>query len=84
MTSALISCLNTLHSAAIFAPGADPDITDRNGQTPIFYAISTGWYNLTRLLLEHKADVTCRDKNGACPLHYAATASDPRLAISIV
>ena len=78
--SALISSWNTT-LRRYFAAGADPDITDRNGQTPIFYAISTGWYNLTRLLLEHKADVTCRDKNGACPLHYAATASDPRSAI---
>ena len=53
-------------------------MTDRNGQTPLFYAIATGGYNLTKRLLENKADLTCRDKNGACPLHYAATTSDPR------
>ena len=38
------------------------------------------WIEVTKLLLEHNADIEARDKNNQTPLHHAAKSSYERLA----
>lgn len=44
--------------------GADVDTADKNGCTPIFYAITLEKDDSTKKLLKHNADPSCRDKRG--------------------
>ena len=37
--------------------GADPNITDKYGQTPLMYAVGTEWIKMIPLLVKHGADV---------------------------
>jgi hypothetical protein len=52
--------------------GADPNIRDRGGNTPLHFAASKGCAEVARLLLRHGADPNAQDKNGETPLHVAA------------
>jgi hypothetical protein len=52
--------------------GADPNIRDGDGNTPLHFAASKGCAEVARLLLEHGADPNAQDKNGETPLHVAA------------
>jgi len=52
--------------------GADPNIRDGDGNTPLYFAASKGCAEVARLLLEHGADPNAQDKNGETPLHVAA------------
>jgi hypothetical protein len=53
--------------------GADPNIRDRDGNTPLHFAASKGCAEVARLLLEHGADPNAQDKSGETPLHLAAS-----------
>ena len=55
---------------------ADPNIYDRYRQTPLFYAISKEWQNITQLLLTHNADARLWDKDGREAIHLAAKCGD--------
>ncbi len=48
---------------------ANPNITDRFGQTPIFFAQTEG---MAALLLDHNADVLHLSEKGQCALHVTA------------
>jgi hypothetical protein len=52
--------------------GADPNIRDGDGNTPLHFAASKGCAEVARLLLRHGADPNAQDKNGETPLHVAA------------
>ena len=51
--------------------GADVNIADKDGVTPLSYAIKEGYEDLTSTLLERGADVNIADKDGITPLLYA-------------
>jgi len=51
--------------------GADPNIKNGLGRTPLFIA-STGWIESVRLLIAHGAEVNVSDQNGVTPLIYAS------------
>lgn len=53
---------------ALLDRGADPNSTDRNGQTPLIAAAFTADRELVRLLLAHGANVNAKDNNGLTPL----------------
>jgi hypothetical protein len=53
--------------------GADPNIRDGDGNTPLHFAASKGCAEVARLLLEHGADPNAQDKSGETPLHVAAS-----------
>ena len=49
----------------------DLDACDKDGKGPLHYAAQHGALEVTRLLLDAKADPTLRDKNGSPPLDAA-------------
>jgi len=55
----------------ILEKNADPNITDANGATPLFWAVKFGNKELTELLLKYKADKTIKDSQGMTPFEYA-------------
>jgi cytohesin len=52
--------------------GADPNIQDKVGNTPLHDAAKSGSPDVVKLLLEHGADPNIQNKVGNTPLHYAA------------
>lgn len=51
--------------------GADPNLPENNGQTPVFGAATQGWNSVVQLLAERGADLAHKDKSGATPLDAA-------------
>jgi hypothetical protein len=64
----------------LLAAGADPDVRDDDGRTPLFSAVLGGSIGLCGLLLEAKADVNARDTQGFTALHFAAQEDLPEMA----
>ena len=55
--------------------GADPNVTDDKGRTPMHIIAQKGvGKNQVRLLIEHGADINARDTDGKTPLDYAQKA----------
>ena len=52
--------------------GANESTKDGHGRTPLHYAVLHGHEEMTRLLLENRADVTAKDMWDSVPLHLAA------------
>ena len=51
--------------------GADPNIKDEAGRTPLYWAASEGHVDVVKLLLVYGADPTVEDKDGKTPLDLA-------------
>lgn len=51
--------------------GADLDLVDNNGQTPLYYCIKTGKIETCEFLLKNGAKVTNVDKKNVTPIQYA-------------
>ncbi|XP_041839585.1 cyclin-dependent kinase 4 inhibitor D [Melanotaenia boesemani] len=51
--------------------GADPNIQDKHGITPVHDAARTGFLDTLEVLVEHGASVNIPDQNGALPIHFA-------------
>ena len=51
--------------------GADVNVTNKEGQAPLFFAAWFGGIKQVRTLLEHGASVTAKDSEMATPLHVA-------------
>jgi len=44
---------------------------NHNEETPLHYAVSKGLIDTVKFLLEHNADINCKNKRGYTPLHMA-------------
>jgi uncharacterized protein len=55
----------------LLSQGADPNIGENNGITPLMQAASGGARELAKLLLENGADLTARDHFGDDAADYA-------------
>jgi ankyrin repeat protein len=55
----------------LVAYGADSDIIDNNGQTPLFYAIKGGKIDVIDYLLRNGANAKNTDKKGLTPIALA-------------
>ena len=53
--------------------GADPNMTDSNGECPLLVAVLTGRNDIVLLLLQQGANPNMGNKFGSTPLHWAAT-----------
>ncbi|WP_265017172.1 ankyrin repeat domain-containing protein [Wolbachia endosymbiont (group B) of Endotricha flammealis] len=51
--------------------GANVNIQDRQGWTPLFWAIQKNNFNIIELLLDNSADIKVKDNEGWTPLHWA-------------
>lgn len=51
--------------------GANVNILDSNGATPLHYGVKHNRPNALRFLLERGASLAVKDSNGAAPLHWA-------------
>lgn len=51
--------------------GADSDLVDNNGQTPLFYAIKNGKLDVVEYLAERGANVNVIDKKNITPVSWA-------------
>jgi len=56
---------------ALLEAGADVNLANKDGQTPLFYAIYSGDTEMVQLLLEAGADVTVKMKDGETVLQRA-------------
>lgn len=52
--------------------GADPNVVDVSGQTPLLIASRARNKKVVRRLLEAGADVSIPDRSGLTPLHWSA------------
>ena len=65
--------------------GADPNITDDKGRTPLHIIAQKGvGKNQAQALLEHGADINIRDMEGKTPLDYAQKTSRKSIADFLV
>jgi hypothetical protein len=55
------------------------NLADRNGQTPLMGAFSTGRIDIAKLLIESGADVTVKDKSKNGIMAYAKQSGDPKV-----
>jgi ankyrin repeat protein len=71
-----ISCLNGDAATARFLleHGANPNLRNKAGSTPLHDAALKGTREVIELLLGHAAEINARDReDGATPLHFAAS-----------
>ncbi|WP_375604376.1 ankyrin repeat domain-containing protein [Wolbachia endosymbiont of Anurida maritima] len=52
------------------------NITDNNGNTPLYYAIDSYSTDIAQLLIEKGAEINIKNKYGSTPLHLAAKKGD--------
>ena len=64
--------------------GADVNVRDEDGRTPLFSAVLGGSVGLVGLLLESGAQINARDKEGWTALHFAAQEHEPEIARLLV
>ena len=55
--------------------GAEPNVPDRDGRTPLMHAATFGFVDTVRALIDAKADVHARDAKGATAVDLAMAAS---------
>ncbi len=67
--------------ACLLANGADPNIADDKGRTPMHIIAQKGvGKNQIQLLIEYGGDVNIRDADGKKPIHYAQEAKKKSVA----
>ena len=67
--------------ACLLENGADPNITDDKGRTPLHIIAQKGiGKNQVQLLIEHGGDIHIRDTDGKTPLDYAQNAKGKSVA----
>ena len=59
--------------------GANPNVTDRSGVTPLMGAASSGAQKYTAMLIEAKAELDLQDSMGATALMHAVKAASPEV-----
>ena len=53
--------------------GADVDVKNKYGLTPLMWAANNGHSDIASLLLQHGANIEAKDEDGRTPLMYASS-----------
>jgi len=64
---------------ALLQAGCDLNAADSQGRTPLMYAVRYNQPTAVRLLLEHGADVTAKDKGGLTVRDLAKQSGNPEI-----
>lgn len=62
---------NSKIATLLLEKGADPNVQDKQGITPLHDAARTGFLDTVQALVEYGALVNTPDHNGALPIHIA-------------
>lgn len=84
--------VSSLHAGAwsadavrvLLRAGANPNIRNTSGDTPLIVAASKRSADVVRMLIDHGADITCRRKNNSTALHVACAAAAPSIVRALV
>lgn len=69
---------------ALIDCGADLQVSNQKGQTPLHFAVQYAFRDLTKHLLSHSVDLNARDQNGSTPLHYAVSANREKMVKRLI
>jgi hypothetical protein len=64
--------------------GADPNLADQSGRTPLHHSVARGSTNLLALLVQRGADVSARDKQGRTLLHEAVDSNRSEIVAAVL
>jgi hypothetical protein len=64
----------------LLSHGADPNLGENLGWTPLLLAASNGWLEIAQILLQHNADTNLPDDGYRTPLHLASESGHPNVA----
>ena len=67
---------STVALKVLLENGADPNLPNDSGETPLHQAVENKDYLISKILLKHKADPNRQEEYGETPLHYAVTNGD--------
>lgn len=79
MGTALMAAIVKNHVAVVqflLEQGAEVNVWDDRGTTPLIYAVQFKNHEILKLLLNHKPDTTHTDKNGKTAFEYAVFSGD--------
>lgn len=62
---------NSKIASLLLEKGANPNVQDRHGITPVHDAARTGFLDTVEVLVEYGASVNIPDRSGALPIHIA-------------
>ena len=57
---------------SVISKGAEVEIKDKDGRTPLHYAAEFNSTECVKILIDNKCDVNCVDVDDLTPLHLAA------------
>ncbi len=69
---------------ALIAAGAKVDARDKQGKTPLHYAVGMGWTDTVNALIAADGKVDARDPFGRTPLHHAAVNGRAELIVALL
>lgn len=64
--------------------GADVNLLDEEGYSPLHWAIQEGYLDIVRLLIESGADLEKQNREGFSPLHIALLDNQTEIAIEMI